>query len=852
MTPTVRVSFLEQRLPVWAYVMAALCAAVFLFGFKAPSASAAACTFASAGTSDFNTAANWDCGFVPGSTSTAIIPAATSTSLSSSATVSGVTINSGATLTTGNFNLTVTDSVTSTSGALVSGSGTISVGNDWLFLGSASFTPGTGTVRFGTSTADGSFIGTIDVPSSISFNNFVVSSTNFVRPLGDHTYSIGGTLVVTQGTFNPLGGADVTVTGTTTVATLGILLPGSADSVFTANATTTNNGTIGGSATNTLVFNADLVNNGTIGNTTANHLGSYTIGAAWTNTGTFNAGSSTVTFTATSSQTIPSSITFFNLTINKPLSSSSATLAGNATTTGALSIAFGNFNLAGNTLNAFGNVIRTHCSVSACGTMPSATGTLYILGDANQSIRGTITDHVIVNKSAGTAAVDDLGLTTSDLTLMSGTFVHSSNALTLTGSGVPLLLLGGTFSDTGGEVDYTSIGGVTVASTTYSFLVLGGSSGGLFSLSASTTAINGFILGASGDTFAVGTNVFTAQGTYTNAGLVTVNTGGGGKIVHTAESVKITDSVGTEVSSISSDGTLYVTVQDKNRNLNGAAVETMTFPVSFNAAAGSDSETITLTETSVSSGIFRNTSAVNVVNSTVVSAGNNQFELTGSGVGTGSYTDNQDAADTGSDTVTLTYVAASAGSSGGGGGGLGSAGSPALPPLVTQFQSNLQNLQNQGIAVHSLVKLPDDKNAATQYDSAVYYIGADGKRHAFPNDKVYFTWYMDFSGVQIVNDPQLASIPLGANVTYKPGKKMVKFTTDAKVYVVAKGGVLRWVTTETAAVALYGSNWNTKIDDINDAFYANYTFGNNVTGLADFNPAQVEASVSVPSDSLQM
>jgi hypothetical protein len=81
---------------------------------------------------------------------------------------------------------------------------------------------------------------------------------------------------------------------------------------------------------------------------------------------------------------------------------------------------------------------------------------------------------------------------------------------------------------------------------------------------------------------------------------------------------------------------------------------------------------------------------------------------------------------------------------------------------------------------------------------------------------------------------------------------MVKFTTLAKVYVVQKGGVLRWVKTEAAAVELYGASWNTKIDDISDAFYANYTFGSDVSGLSDFNPVTAQASVTFPSDSLQM
>ena len=91
-------------------------------------------------------------------------------------------------------------------------------------------------------------------------------------------------------------------------------------------------------------------------------------------------------------------------------------------------------------------------------------------------------------------------------------------------------------------------------------------------------------------------------------------------------------------------------------------------------------------------------------------------------------------------------------------------------------------------AVGLLVKLPNDGNAATQEDSAVYYYGSDCKRHAFPNDKVYFTWYADFSAVTVTSLPALSSMPLGKNVTYRPGVKMVKFLTVDKVYVVAKTG----------------------------------------------------------------
>lgn len=135
---------------------------------------------------------------------------------------------------------------------------------------------------------------------------------------------------------------------------------------------------------------------------------------------------------------------------------------------------------------------------------------------------------------------------------------------------------------------------------------------------------------------------------------------------------------------------------------------------------------------------------------------------------------------------------------------------------------------------------------------AVYYYGHDGKRYVFPNEKTYATWYSDFSGVVTITDDALGAIPIGGNVTYRPGVKMVKITTDPKVYAVDAYGTLRWVETEAAAVALYGANWNTKIDDVADPFFVNYTVGTSITGASDFTPTAVTASVMTISADKQL
>ena len=147
----------------------------------------------------------------------------------------------------------------------------------------------------------------------------------------------------------------------------------------------------------------------------------------------------------------------------------------------------------------------------------------------------------------------------------------------------------------------------------------------------------------------------------------------------------------------------------------------------------------------------------------------------------------------------------------------------------------------------ALIKIACPASAAPDHPcKAVYFYGHDGTRHAFPNEKVYFTWYADFSSVQTVSTAFLASITLGPNVTYRPGVKMVKFQTLDKVYAVALGGSLRWIKTESAAASLYGTDWNKKVDDISDVFFLDYRFGADIASAADYDrSAELTVATSI-------
>lgn len=118
-----------------------------------------------------------------------------------------------------------------------------------------------------------------------------------------------------------------------------------------------------------------------------------------------------------------------------------------------------------------------------------------------------------------------------------------------------------------------------------------------------------------------------------------------------------------------------------------------------------------------------------------------------------------------------------------------------------------------------------DALITTPTTDAVYYCGADGKRYVFPNSKIFFSWYEDFSDVQTITPEELASIPIGGAVTYRPGTRLIKITTDPKVYAVSRGGELRWITSEEIAETLYGSGWAKQVEDLPDAYFANYRIG---------------------------
>ncbi len=127
--------------------------------------------------------------------------------------------------------------------------------------------------------------------------------------------------------------------------------------------------------------------------------------------------------------------------------------------------------------------------------------------------------------------------------------------------------------------------------------------------------------------------------------------------------------------------------------------------------------------------------------------------------------------------------------------------------------------------------------------TAVYYYGVDGKRHAFPSEQIFNTWFDDFDDLVILSSSAMSDISLGRNVTVAPDDQLIKFSTNT-VYAVSYGGYLRPIANAEIAEAIYGEDWVSLIDVIDDVFYGNYRIGATIESSTDFSPDAAASATS--------
>ncbi len=148
--------------------------------------------------------------------------------------------------------------------------------------------------------------------------------------------------------------------------------------------------------------------------------------------------------------------------------------------------------------------------------------------------------------------------------------------------------------------------------------------------------------------------------------------------------------------------------------------------------------------------------------------------------------------------------------------------------------------------------------------SAVYYYGSDNKKYPFPSEDIYATWYAradgkaDFSRLIELERAACSVIPVGKRVTAKPGTALLKWRSSPRIYAVDMVGangkpILHHVSTETIAIALYGSLWNRGywsnpvgvLRWLPDVQLTDYEIGAALTGAEQYSPASVRQAADI-------
>lgn len=123
---------------------------------------------------------------------------------------------------------------------------------------------------------------------------------------------------------------------------------------------------------------------------------------------------------------------------------------------------------------------------------------------------------------------------------------------------------------------------------------------------------------------------------------------------------------------------------------------------------------------------------------------------------------------------------------------------------------------------------------------AVYYLDSNNVRHPFHHEREYSTWYSGFSGVKTIPTDEMVGYTLGTTVVVRPGSRLVQYvevlgdgtwnvSNTPQVYAAGANGALHLLTSAADAVALYGSNWESKIIPLPNYLSANYSTGTALT-----------------------
>lgn len=350
-----------------------------------------------------------------------------------------------------------------------SASGTLGIKADYNYI-SGSFTAGTGTVEY-TGTGSQNIAG-------VTYNQLIINKAGGIAQ-ADAITTVGGNLNVLAGKMD--ANAAMTIAGNISINP-GAIVDGGA-----------------------VILN---------------------VGGNWTNNGTFNAGTGTVIFNGTGTQTIAAT-TFNNLTVNK--AAGSAMLVGNSFVNNNIYLQSGIFDFSTYTCNrsSLGGVLTllngTALYLGGTNNFPAnfavsslgSTSTVLYNGSGVQSVQSkTYGNLSFSNGGANAKTLAATCVVNGDISISSGSTLHSGGfSITLYGNWTN----GGTFTPSSGVLVLNGAGKTIAGNTILNRITVNGS----YTVANSDIIYNGLINVTSTGNYAAGSGTATVNGDLTNAGTLT-------------------------------------------------------------------------------------------------------------------------------------------------------------------------------------------------------------------------------------------------------------------------------------------------------------------------------------------
>lgn len=128
----------------------------------------------------------------------------------------------------------------------------------------------------------------------------------------------------------------------------------------------------------------------------------------------------------------------------------------------------------------------------------------------------------------------------------------------------------------------------------------------------------------------------------------------------------------------------------------------------------------------------------------------------------------------------------------------------------------------------------------------VYYVDGTTRR-PFLDSQTFFTYADNFDAVIEASDDYLANYTIGAPMLPKAGTVLVKVQSVNKVYALEADNTLRWITSESLASSLYGSDWADYVIDVPVTAWGHFTIGEDIDSTSDI---EVDDSILETRDAL--